>query len=386
MRADGRGYVSGWRTDETDAIGEVATKFVASELVANRAEIEQNRVVGRDVWRKAGDLGLLCCSIPQEYGGGGGTLAHDIAVAEAQPRAADTSWGNMLHSGIVAPYINSYGTEEQKLRWLPGMASGETVAAIAMTEPSGGSDLKNIRTRAVRDGEHYVLNGSKTFVSNGSQADLVIVVAKTDPAAGHKGISLIGVETSDCPGFSRGRKLEKIGQHGADTSELFFEDARVPVGHLLGGQEGRGFVQLMQQLPQERLLIGVVATAAMETAVDVTIAYTKSRSAFDQRLFDFQNTRFVLAEAATKAHVARVFLDSCVERHLRGELDAATASMCKWWLTELQCEVIDQCLQLFGGYGYMSEYPIARMYADARVQKIYGGANEILKELISRSL
>ncbi|BAH50612.1 acyl-CoA dehydrogenase family protein [Rhodococcus opacus] len=379
-------YTSSWRDSDTTALGELADKFFARELTPHRDKFEQQHYVDRDVWTKAGELGLLCCSIPEEYGGGGGTFAHDLAVVEAQARALDTGFGNTVHSGIVAHYILAYGTEEQRRRWLPGMATGQTITAVAMTEPGAGSDLKNIKTTALRDGDHYVINGAKTFISNGSQADLIVVVAKTDPAAGAKGVSLIVVETAEAPGFTRGRILDKVGQHGADTSELSFEDVRVPVANLLGGEEGRGFGQLMTQLAQERLLIGVTAVATMEAAVTETVEYTKSRSAFGQSIFDFQNTKFVLAECQTVAHAARVFIDSCIERHLRGNLDTTTAAMAKWWLTEQQCQVIDRCVQLFGGYGYMREYPIARMYADARVQKIYGGSNEIMKDLIARSL
>ncbi|WP_370181466.1 acyl-CoA dehydrogenase family protein [Rhodococcus wratislaviensis] len=379
-------YTSSWRDSDTTALGELADKFFARELTPHRDKFEQQHYVDRDVWTKAGELGLLCCSIPEEYGGGGGTFAHDLAVVEAQARALDTGFGNTVHSGIVAHYILAYGTEEQRRRWLPGMATGQTVTAVAMTEPGAGSDLKNIKTTALRDGDHYVINGAKTFISNGSQADLIVVVAKTDPAAGAKGVSLIVVETADCPGFTRGRILDKVGQHGADTSELSFEDVRVPVANVLGGEEGRGFGQLMTQLAQERLLIGVTAVATMEAAVAETVSYTKFRSAFGQTIFDFQNTKFVLAECDTVAHAARVFIDSCIERHMSGNLDTTTAAMAKWWLTEQQCQVIDRCVQLFGGYGYMREYPIARMYADARVQKIYGGSNEIMKDLIARSL
>jgi len=379
-------YTSSWRDSDTTALGELADKFFARELTPHRDKFEQQHYVDRDVWTKAGELGLLCCAIPEEYGGGGGTFAHDLAVVEAQARALDTGFGNTVHSGIVAHYILAYGTEEQRRRWLPGMATGQTITAVAMTEPGAGSDLKNIKTTALRDGDHYVINGAKTFISNGSQADLIVVVAKTDPAAGAKGVSLIVVETADCPGFTRGRILDKVGQHGADTSELSFEDVRVPVANVLGGEEGRGFGQLMTQLAQERLLIGVTAVATMEAAVAETVSYTKSRSAFGQTIFDFQNTKFVLAECDTVAHAARVFIDSCIERHMSGNLDTTTAAMAKWWLTEQQCQVIDRCVQLFGGYGYMREYPIARMYADARVQKIYGGSNEIMKDLIARSL
>ncbi|MEU4311286.1 acyl-CoA dehydrogenase family protein [Nocardia sp. NPDC024068] len=379
-------YTSAWRDADTAALGDLADKFFAREITPYREKWEQQHYIDRDLWNKAGELGLLCCSIPEQYGGGGGTFAHDLAVIEAQSRALDSGFGNTVHSGIVAHYILAYGTEEQRRRWLPRMAVGAAVAAVAMTEPGAGSDLKNIKTTALRDGDHYVLNGAKTFISNGSQADLIVVVAKTDPSAGAKGISLLVVETADCAGFTRGRILDKVGQPGADTSELSFQDVRVPAGNLLGGIEGRGFSQLMTQLAQERLLIGVAAVTMMEAAVAETVAYTKSRNAFGRSIFDFQNTRFVLAECRTVAHAARVFIDSCIERHLAGNLDTTTAAMAKWWLTEQQCQVVDRCVQLFGGYGYMREYPIARMYADARVQKIYGGSNEIMKDLIARAL
>jgi acyl-CoA dehydrogenase len=379
-------YTSSWRDSDTTALGDLADKFFARELTPHREKFELQHYVDRDVWTKAGELGLLCCSIPEEYGGGGGAFAHDLAIVEAQARALDTGFGNTVHSGIVAHYLLAYGTEDQRRRWLPRMATGEMIAAVAMTEPGAGSDLKNIKTTALRDGDHYVINGAKTFISNGSQADLIVVVAKTDPSAGAKGVSLLVVETADCPGFTRGRILDKVGQHGADTSELSFEDVRVSTSNLLGGEEGRGFGQLMTQLAQERLLIGVTAVATMEAAMTETVEYTKSRSAFGQSIFDFQNTKFVLAECQTVAHAARVFIDSCIERHLCGQLDSTTAAMAKWWLTEQQCQVVDRCVQLFGGYGYMREYPIARMYADARVQKIYGGSNEVMKDLIARSL
>jgi len=386
MSPGSAGYVSAWKDDEVLALGEVADKFVAAELTGKRDRWEAQRYVDRDVWRRAGEIGLLCCSIPEEYGGGGGTFAHDLIVFESQARAGDTAWGNGVHSGIVAHYILAYGTEEQRRRWLPRLASGELIAAVAMTEPGAGSDLKNIRTRAARDGSDYVIDGVKTFISNGHTADLIVVVAKTDAEAGAKGISLLVVEAEDCSGFVRGRILDKVGQHGADTSELFFEGVRVPAGNLLGGAEGQGFAQLMTQLAQERLVIAASAVAGLEAAVAVTLDYVKQRQAFGQALFDFQNTKFTLAECATTAHVARVFLDSCVQRHLDGGLDATTAAMAKWWLTEQQVTVVDRCLQLHGGYGYMREFLIARMYEDARVQKIYGGSNEIMKDLVARSL
>lgn len=379
-------YVSGWKDDTVQATYAVATRFIHSEILAYRERWESQNYVDRDVWRKAGELGLLCCSIPEEYGGGGGTVAHDLAIIEAQAAAGDTSWGNMVHSAIVAHYLLAYGTEQQKKMWLPRMASGETVAAIGMTEPGAGSDLKNIRTSAATDGDDLVINGSKTFITNGHTADFILLAAKTDPAAGAKGVSLVLVDLRDAPGFVRGRILEKVGQHGADTSELFFDHVRVPSSSILGGVVGQGFSQLMAQLAQERLLIGATSVAAMETAVKETTAYVKDRGVFGQKIFDLQNTKFKLAECATAAHVARVFFDSCVDLQLDEDLDVATAAMAKWWLTDQQVSLIDTCVQLFGGYGYMREYPIARMYQDARIQKIYGGANEIMKDLIARTL
>ncbi|MCR1784916.1 acyl-CoA dehydrogenase family protein [Nocardioides carbamazepini] len=379
-------YRSAWKDDDVLAISETAEKFFATQLIPRREEFEAAKRVDKDVWRKAGDLGLLCCSIPEEYGGGGGTFAHDLAVLEAQARLGDVSFGNGVHSGIVAHYILAYGTDEQKHRWLPRLASGEWVAAVAMTEPGAGSDLKNVRTRAVRDGDDYVVNGSKTFITNGQTADLIVTVAKTDPAAGAKGISLIVVEADQCSGFHRGRVLDKVGQPMADTSELSYEDARVPVANLLGGVEGQGFGQLMTQLAQERLIIGIVATAIMEAALETTVDYVKSRGAFEQTIWDFQNTKFTLADVSTEVHIARVFIDSCIERHLRGELDGATAAMVKWWMTEQQVKIVDRCVQFFGGYGYMREYLIARLYQDSRVTKIYGGANEVMKDLVARVL
>jgi acyl-CoA dehydrogenase len=378
-------YLSSWRSDELDLLRDTARAFFAAEAVPHMERWARQRHVDRGFWAKAGEVGLLCCSIPERYGGAGAGFGADLVVFEEQARIGELGWGNMVHSGIVAHYLLAYGTEEQKRRWLPGMASGELVGAIAMTEPGTGSDLKRVATRAVRDGDGYVVSGAKTFITNGSTADLVIVVCSTDPAAGHRGISLLVVDTRDCAGFRRGRVLDKVGQHSADTCELFFDQVRVPAANLLG-EEGSGFSYLMRQLPQERLIIAVAAATATEAAVAETVAYTKQRTAFGAPLIELQNTRFELAECATLAHAGRVFADSCVDRHLRGGLDAATAAMAKWWLTDVQCQVIDRCLQLFGGYGYMREYPIARMYADARAQRIYGGTNEIMKELIARSL
>ena len=367
---------------DLDQLRQLARTFMEKEVVPHQERFAEQKQVDRDLWRKAGELGLLCISIPEEYGGGGGTFAHEAVLLEEQARAGDSSWGNSVHSGIVAHYLNSYGSEEQKQRWLPKLASGEYVGAIAMTEPGAGSDLQGIRTKAVRDGDEYVINGSKTFITNGVHADLVIVVAKTDPAQGAQGISLLVVEND----IRRGRVLDKVGMKGQDTAELFFDDVRVPAANLLGGVEGQGFVQLMNQLPQERLIIAVASIAGIEAAVAMTLEYVKDRTAFGRELIKFQNTRFTLAECATEAAVTRSFVDDCVQRHLKGELDVPTAAMAKWWSTERLCRVVDECVQLFGGYGYMTEYPIARAWADARVQKIYGGTNEIMKEIIARSL
>ncbi|MDL9938516.1 acyl-CoA dehydrogenase family protein [Gordonia sp. ABSL1-1] len=376
---------SAWENDDLTALRDLARSFCEKEIKPNIEKFIDQHHVDRDLWNKAGELGLLCISIPEEYGGGGGDFAHEAVLIEEQARVADTAWGASLHSGIVAHYILSYGSEEQKRTWLPKMASGEAVGAIAMTEPGTGSDLQNVKTKAVKDGDEYVIDGSKTFITNGGQADIIIVVAKTDSAEGAKGISLILVE-GDRDGFRRGRVLDKVGQRGQDTSELYFEGVRVPTANLLGAEEGQGFIQLMQQLPQERLIIGVASVAAMEAALEQTIAYTKDRTAFGRPVFGFQNTKFKLAEIATEARIARVFVDDCLVKHVAGELDIPTVAMAKWWTSERAMVAIDECVQLFGGYGYMNEYPIARMWADARVQKIYAGTNEIMKEIIARSL
>jgi acyl-CoA dehydrogenase len=379
-------YRSPWMNEELDSVRDLARKFLAKESEPNHERWAHQRCVDRTFWNAAGSVGLLCVSCPEEHGGGGGTFAHEAVVIEEQARIADDCWAYSVHSTIVAHYINAYGSEEQKRRWLPRMARGELVGAIAMTEPGAGSDLQSVRTTARREAEHYVINGSKTFITNGTHCDLLIIVARIGSAKGGKGLSLIVAETQRLEGFQRGRVLEKIGMKGMDTRELSFIDMKVPAANLLGPEEGQGFVQLMTQLPQERLAIAVSAVAAAEHAVDLAIAYAKERTAFGKDLLSFQNTRFVLAECRTDALAARTLVDHCIVQHVAGKLDATTASMAKYWATERQCEIIDRCLQVFGGYGYMLEYPIARMYAAARVQKIYGGTSEIMKELVARSL
>ena len=380
-------YTASWMDEELRIFQDSIAKFYQAEMFPHETRWQDQGHVDRDFWYKAGEAGILCASVPEEYGGIGGDFRHEAIILTQQHRGPGVSgFGNAVHSQICAGYFLKFGTEEQKLRWLPRMATGNAICAIAMTEPGTGSDLQAIKTTALMDGNEYVINGSKTFISNGQLADLVIVVAKTDPSAGGKGISLFVVETEALEGFSRGRNLDKIGLKSQDTSELFFDNVRVGPENLLGGVEGQGFKQLMTALPQERLVLAIAGAAVMETALDVTIEYTANRKVFGKTLLDMQNTRFKLAEAKTISHVARVFVDNCIERHLRGDLDATTASMAKWWVTQMQCDVVDECLQLHGGYGYMREYPIAQMYADARVQKIYGGSNEIMKELIARSL
>ena len=342
--------------------------------------------VPRGLWNAAGDAGLLGLSLPEEDGGFGGDYRHEVVLMRQLGWKGADHFGVSLHNAIVMPYIWHYGTAEQKARWLPRLQSGELVGAIAMTEPGAGSDLQGVKTTAVKQGDHYVLNGSKTFITNGQLANFIIVVAKTDPAEGAKGTSLICLETDGAEGFERGRNLHKIGMEANDTSELFFNDVKVPLENAIGGTEGMGFVQLMQQLPQERLNIAVQGVAAAERGLQETLAYVKERKAFGKRVIDFQNTQFKLAEIKTKLTIAKVFVDHCIGLHLKGQLDAATASMAKYWVTDIQGETIDEMLQLFGGYGYMTEYPIAQLYKDARVQRIYGGTNEIMKLLIARTL
>jgi len=376
---------SPWMTPDVVAFRDQVRRFVADEVAPHETRWRAEHKVDRALWNKAGELGLLLADVPDDYGGSGGTFAHMAVVFDELGAAGDSSFGVSVHA-IAAHYLLNQGTEAQKHKWLPRLASGELVGAIAMTEPGAGSDLQGIRTSARRDGDHYVINGTKTFITNGYWAGLLVLVARTSDAPGSKGISLIMVETEGLAGYRVGKPLEKIGMQGQDTCELFFEDVRVPVENVLGEAEGRGFAQLMQELPYERLMVAVAAVAAIERAVKLTVAYTRERKAFGKSLLDLQNTRFVLAECKTHATIARVFVDRCIQAMIDNQLDTVTASMAKYWCSDIQCKVIDDCLQLFGGYGYMREYPIAQMYADARVQRIYAGANEIMKELIARSL
>lgn len=378
-------YTSPWMTAELEGFRDAIRRFVESEVVPHQERWAKQQHVDRDLWHKGGEMGMLLADIPEEYGGSGGTFAHQAIVFEELTDAGDMAFGIHVHA-IVAHYILNQGTEAQKKKYLPLLASGEMVAAIAMSEPGAGSDLKGIRTTALPDADGYRINGSKIFISNGYLADLIVVVAKTNPDAGAKGVSLMLLETRDCPGFKVGRILDKIGQKGQDTCELFFDDVHVPADAVLGGVEGSGFAQLMTELPYERTILGVSGVAAIERALRLTVEHTKQRKAFGQALIDMQNTRFVLAEIKTEATIARTFIDRCIVDMLEGRMDTELASMAKYWISDLQCKVIDQCLQLFGGYGYMLEYPIAQMYVDARVQRIYGGANEIMKEIIARSL
>ena len=372
-----------WMTEEHRMLQESARRYIADKWVPRAAEFREAGKLGPEVWRDAAANGLLCVSTPEAYGGGGGDFGHEAVILLEQARANVSGWGGGLHSGIVAPYILHHGTEEQKQRWLPKMATAEFITAIAMTEPGTGSDLQAVRTTAKRDGHEYVINGAKTFITNGQNANLIAVVCRTGDA-GAKGISLVFVEANQAPGFRRGRHLDKVGLHAQDTSELFFDDVRVPAENLLGMKEGQGFFQLMQELPQERLIIAVSGIGAMERALEETLKYTKERKAFGKAVWDFQNTRFKLAEVQSTVLAARAFVDACMVAHLKGRLDPARAALAKSWVSEQQCKVMDECLQLFGGYGYMMEYPIAELFVDSRVQRIYGGTNEIMKELASR--
>jgi acyl-CoA dehydrogenase len=371
--------------DDLRMLRKTVREFVQKEFTPHQARWREQHRPDAEAWTAAGATGLLLTDVPEEYGGGGGTYAHEAVVVEEGARAG-VQFASFVHN-IVAHYIVAYGSQEQKRNWLPRMARGEMVGAIAITEPAAGSDMQGIKTTARREGNCYVINGSKTFVTNGWHAGMICLAVKTDPkAAGFKGISLLMVETKGLAGYRVGRSLEKVGMHGFDTCELFFDDARVPVTNLLGGAEGKGFGQLMEQLPRERLTIAVRAVATAEQAVAITSKYVKERMAFGKNLLEFQNTRFKLAECKTEAQIGRVFLDHCIERLMAGRLDATTAAMAKYWLTDCQCRIVDECVQLHGGYGYMMEYPIARMWVDSRVQRIYSGSNEIMKEVIASAL
>ena len=359
-------------------------RFMEQEVVPHHDRWEEQGFVDRDVWQKAGANGMLCATMPEAYGGAGADKLYSIVVMEETARVNATGLGFGLHSEIVAPYILHYGSEEQKRRFLPKMASGEAIGAIAMSEPAAGSDLQGVKTTATRSGDVYVLNGSKTFITNGWHADVVIVVAKTNPKAGAKGTSLLLVERG-MKGFEKGKRLKKVGMKAQDTSQLFFANVEVPAKNLLGN-ENEGFAYLMQELPWERLQIAIGAVENAQAAIDWTSDYVKERKVFGTTVSSFQNTRFKLAELQTEVQIARVFVDKCIELLMAGQLDTATASMAKYWCSDLQCKVIDECVQLHGGYGYMWEYPIARAFADARVQRIYGGTNEIMKEVITRAM
>ncbi len=376
---------SPWMDDDLRMLREAVSRFVETEMLPHEPRWRAQKHVDRSTWRQVGEAGFLLMDVPAEYGGGGGDFRHEAVLYEECNRRGISGFGQGVHS-IAAHYVLNYGTEEQKQRWLPRMASGELIGAIAMTEPGAGSDLKGIRTRAVREGDQYVVNGSKIFITNGSIATILMLVVRTDPGDRSRGLSILMVETGDLPGYRVGRVLDKMGMTAQDTSELFFEDARVPADCLLGLVEGKGMHQLMGDLPYERLTIALGGVAAMEGAVAETARYVRERKAFGQAVAEFQNTRFKLAEVVTYTQVARTFVDRCIEQLVKGELDTETAAMAKWWVTDMQQKVMDECVQLHGGYGYMNEYLVCRMFADSRVQRIYGGTNEIMKELISRSV
>jgi acyl-CoA dehydrogenase len=379
-----------WMNEELSMLRDASAKFFQRECVPHYARWAEQQHADRDIWQKAGAAGLLCASVPTQYGGGGGNFLHEAVICEEQVNAMVGAFSNSVHSGIVAHYLLEYGSEAQKLRWLPRMASGELVAAIAMTEPSAGTDLQRIKTIAKRVGDEYLVSGTKIFITNGFHANLICLAVKTDAAAGAKGVSLLMVEVDNkiehSKGFQRGKLLDKVGQKTLDAVELFFDEMPVPVENLLGQEEGKGFAQLMQQLPKERMIIALGSVTTMHRAIEETRNYVRQREVFGQPLMAMQNTRFKLAECLTQATVARSFVDDCIARLMRGELDGPTSAMAKWWTTDTNCRIVDECLQLFGGYGYMNEYPIARLYADVRVGKIYGGANEVMKEIIARSM
>jgi len=380
-----RPYVSPWMDEDLAMFRDAVSRFAEAEMLPHDEEWRKQKHVGHEIWRKAGAQGLLCTDIPAEYGGAGGDFRHEAVVYEETQRRGLSGFGQGVHS-ICAHYILNHGTEEQKQRFLPRMARGELVGAIAMTEPGAGSDLQGIRTKAVKDGDDYIINGSKIFITNGYLAEIMIVVTKTDPSQGAKGTSIFLVETPGLKGYRVGRILDKMGMKAQDTSELFFEDVRVSADNLLGGREGQGFFQLMSDLPYERLIVALGGVAAMEGGLEATKQYVRERKAFGKTIAEFQNTKFKLAEIATHTRIARVFIDRCIQDHLEGKLDTATASMAKYWITDTQQQMLDECVQLHGGYGYMNEYLVTRMFADSRVQRIYGGTNEIMKEVISRSL
>lgn len=375
-------------TAEMQLFRDTVVRFFNDEVEPHYAQWEKEGIFPKELYLKMGENGLLCVDMPEEYGGMGAPFEFSMVVLEEAARMGYLALASNLsvHSDIAAPYILHLGSEQQKQKYLPRMASGECIGAIGMSEPGAGSDLQGIKTSALPDGDSYLINGSKTFITNGQHANLIVVVAKTDPKEGAKGVSLMVVETDDAQGFRRGRKLKKLGLDAADTSELFFEDVSLPTENLLGTDEGQGFVQLMKELPQERMIVAVHACAMMERAVTLTVDYVKQRTAFGKKLIEFQNTQFELAECKTEATIARSFCDECVGRLVKGELDTVTASMAKYWATDTLGKVVDRCLQLFGGYGFMDEYPISRLFRDARVMRIYAGTNEIMKLLIARSL
>jgi acyl-CoA dehydrogenase len=378
-------FTRSWNDEDLERYRASVVRFIEAEMLPDDEAARRRGHVGHAIWRRAGALGFLCADIPEAYGGAGGDFRHEAVFYEETARRGLTGMATSVHA-IVAHYLLNHGTDDQKARYLPRLARGELVGAIAMTEPGAGSDLQGVRTRAERHGDHYTIDGSKTFITNGFLAGLVLVVCKTDASQGARGTSILIVETAGCAGYRVGRLLDKIGMKAQDTSELFFDGVQVPVANLLGGTEGQGFYQLMGDLPYERLILGVAALAAMEGAYEATLAYVRERQAFGQPVANFQNTRFRLADVATQIGVGRAFIDRCVEQLVAGTLDTATASMAKLWASETQGRVLDELLQLHGGYGYMNEYLIARMYADARVQRIYGGTNEIMREVISRAL
>ena len=374
-----------WMDDDLQILRDSVARFADAEMVSQDARWREQHHVGKEIWRRAGEQGFLCTDIPSDYGGAGGDFRHEAVIYEELGRRGLSGFGQGVHS-IAAHYLLNHGTEEQKLRFLPKLARGELIGAIGITEPGAGSDMKGIRTRAVCDGADYVVNGSKIFITNGFLSELIALVVKTDSNSGSKSISILLVETKDLSGFRVGRVLDKMGQRSQDTAELFFDNMRVPAANLLGGEEGKGMYQLMSDLPYERIIIAVSGVASMEGALAETLRYTKERKAFGQSVFDFQNSKFKLAEIATIVRVARAFVDDCIAKVVAGKLDTVTASMAKWWVSDMQQKMLDECVQLHGGYGYMNEYLVCRMFTDSRVQRIYGGTNEIMKEVISRGL